>query len=161
MKRLFGFVGQSGSGKTTLIGKLIREYARRGIAVGVVKHTHHELRPIASENRGDTSHFIESGAEAAVLASDSGCARRWTGDESFAFEWTEPRALFSDLPDTILIEGFKQGGAWPKICVGRALANVDFVALVRDERNDVCPVAQFGRDDVEALITFLDTIAPP
>ena len=161
MKRVFGFVGHSGSGKTTLLCKLIREYARRDIAVGVVKHTHHAIDPIPPENRGDTLQFIDSGAERVIVASDSGRARLWSDGETFEFGWNAPRELFSHLPDTILVEGFKSTGAWPKVIIGAPLVNVDAVAIVRDELVEHSPVARFGRDDVQALLAFLDTIAAP
>jgi len=34
-------VGGKNHGKTTLVVELVREYARRGITVGAIKHTHH------------------------------------------------------------------------------------------------------------------------
>jgi molybdopterin-guanine dinucleotide biosynthesis protein MobB len=40
MKRLH-VVGRKNSGKTTLVVDLVKEFARRGIKVGTIKHTHH------------------------------------------------------------------------------------------------------------------------
>jgi molybdopterin-guanine dinucleotide biosynthesis protein MobB len=41
MKRLH-IVGGKNHGKTTLIVELVQEFTRRGIAVGTIKHTHHQ-----------------------------------------------------------------------------------------------------------------------
>jgi molybdopterin-guanine dinucleotide biosynthesis protein MobB len=40
MKRLH-IVGRKNSGKTTLVVDLVQEFARRGVIVGTIKHTHH------------------------------------------------------------------------------------------------------------------------
>jgi molybdopterin-guanine dinucleotide biosynthesis protein B len=41
--KVFGIAGYSGAGKTTLIGKLLAETGRRGLAVSVVKQSHHDV----------------------------------------------------------------------------------------------------------------------
>jgi molybdopterin-guanine dinucleotide biosynthesis protein MobB len=41
MKRLH-VIGGKNHGKTTLVVELVKEFSRRGISVGTIKHTHHQ-----------------------------------------------------------------------------------------------------------------------
>lgn len=97
-----GISGYSGSGKTTLIEMVLPELIRQGLAVGVLKHTHHTL---ALDTEGkDTDRFFRAGA-AYVAAHDStqlfgrGLFREGSPGEALA---TLPAGL-----DLVIIEGYK------------------------------------------------------
>jgi molybdopterin-guanine dinucleotide biosynthesis adapter protein len=110
--RVASLTGDSGSGKTTAIVGLIRLYRSEGLRVGAIKHTHHELN---ERDEGDTALMRRAGAGPVVLAGDgeavifSGAARR--------VRFNEPQDLlahFSDC-DIVLIEGFRNATAWPRV----------------------------------------------
>jgi len=57
---LLGFSAYSGTGKTTLLTLLLPLLKAKGLRVGVIKHTHHNM---AIDKPGKDSHrFRESGA---------------------------------------------------------------------------------------------------
>ncbi|MBK5259793.1 MAG: molybdopterin-guanine dinucleotide biosynthesis protein B [Thermoanaerobaculia bacterium] len=113
MKKVAVIAGYSGAGKTTAIESLIRHYASAGVAVGVIKHTHH---PLNEENKGDTARFLAAGAGPVILAGDG---------EAVIFRHNEPPARMTfDAPadllepmtgEIVLIEGFKHQPAWPRV----------------------------------------------
>ncbi len=92
--------GASGSGKTRLLARLIPELSRRGLAVGVVKHTRH-AHPFDRAGK-DTDVFRRAGAVAAAIE----------GPDAMAL-FRPPagglRALARLLPavDLVLAEGFR------------------------------------------------------
>ena len=43
MTPVFGIAGRSGSGKTTLIEAMLPPLRARGLAVSVIKHSHHDF----------------------------------------------------------------------------------------------------------------------
>lgn len=161
MTRVIGFVGGSGSGKTTLICALVRALVSRGEMVAVLKHTHHHIAALASANRGDTLRFIEAGAAAATLI-DASRSRTWTADGSASEGSANVVELIrASAASTILIEGYKQQRSWPRVLVGDAdgLDVGECIAQVTSDGAASSGVPLFGRDDVEALLAFLDTIA--
>lgn len=101
----FGIAGFSGSGKTTLIEKLIPELARRGYAVSVVKHTHHDFdldRP-----GKDSYRHRSAGAQEVLIA---GGARWALLHEVRAGPEPALAELLGRLApcDLVLVEGFKR-----------------------------------------------------
>ena len=64
---LVGFAAYSGTGKTTLLRKIIPLLAEKGLRVGMVKHTHHN---IDVDHPGKDSYELrKSGTAQMVLAS--------------------------------------------------------------------------------------------
>lgn len=102
---IIGVGGASGTGKTTLIERALPELKRQGLAVGVVKHAHHELM---CDRRGkDTDRFYRAGADH-VFAHD---------DEQGFARFPMPMGALPDalarLPrglDLVLVEGHKGVG---------------------------------------------------
>lgn len=117
--------GASGSGKTRLLSRLIPELSRRGLAVGVVKHTRH-AHPFDRPGK-DTDVFRRAGAVAAAIE----------GPDSMAL-FRPPagglRALVRLLPDVdlVLAEGFRDERV-PRIEVHRRGVSREFLCA-RDRR---------------------------
>ena len=65
MAKALAIVGPSGSGKTELICRLLEWFARRGLRVAVLKHTHH--RDLGDRDK-DTWRFRRAGARVVALA---------------------------------------------------------------------------------------------
>ncbi|MFA9274153.1 MAG: molybdopterin-guanine dinucleotide biosynthesis protein B [Candidatus Aquirickettsiella gammari] len=64
---ILGIVGWSGSGKTTLLEYLIRELARSGKSINVVKHSHHDVTLEPAHK--DSARLRHAGAGQVLLAS--------------------------------------------------------------------------------------------
>lgn len=112
---VLGIVGYSGSGKTTLIEALLAEFARQGLRVNVIKHSHHDL---SLEPPGkDSARFRAAGAGEVLVASPYRYAIvHELRDEP---EPTLAEQLARLAPaDLTLVEGFKQE-AIPKLEVWR------------------------------------------
>jgi molybdopterin-guanine dinucleotide biosynthesis protein B len=152
---MISVVGKKGAGKTTLVVGLVREFARRGVRVGTIKHGHHPV--IADQEGKDTwRHYHEAKAVKTVLESPGHRA---------LFERTEeeidPFALatrfFSDV-DIVVVEGFKRF-AIPKIEIYRKgvhdtpLFDVtqkepgDWIAMVTDDGDLRVPFPCFSFSD--------------
>ena len=87
-------VGEHRAGKTVTLVRVLRALRRRGLAVGVLKHSDHAI-----DLRGkDTDRFRRGGAEAVVFASD----------RLVAFLPGDPVAFARRLPvDVLLVEGYR------------------------------------------------------
>jgi len=116
---LLGFSAYSGTGKTTLLTLLLPLLKAKGLRVGVIKHTHHNM---AIDKPGKDSHrFRESGASQVLLAS----RKRIAWIEERDSEKSEPElkevisALNPSTLDLVLVEGFKQD-RFPKIELRRS-----------------------------------------
>ena len=88
-------VGASGSGKSLVIERAVRRLAARGLAVGVVKHSHH-TPDLAGK---DTARFATAGASVVLFASD----------RSFVTFRGPTEGLVPALPvDVVLVEGYSR-----------------------------------------------------
>ncbi|QTA82319.1 Molybdopterin-guanine dinucleotide biosynthesis adapter protein [Desulfonema limicola] len=154
---IISFVGKSGSGKTTLIEKLIPELKKRGYRIGVVKHTHHEVK--MDKNGKDSTRHKEAGAEMVILASSGriSMVRDLPYDSLKSLE-----IYFSDL-DLVITEGFKKEDK-PKIEVFRLATHKtplfngskDFAAIVTDA--DIKPeIPVFGLNDIKDIADFIES----
>lgn len=110
--------GLSESGKTTLVTGLIRLYRERGLAVAAIKHTHHALNEV---DYGDTRRFREAGADPVLFVSGHEAVVR-TGDRVSRVAWSEPEDLLEmcSNADVVLVEGFRDQHAWPRIAITAA-----------------------------------------
>lgn len=151
---IVAFSGPSGVGKTRLLRRLVAELARRGLAVGYLKHTGHD-HPL--DRRGkDTEVIRRAGAVAAAIEGPLGMA-------FFGPPRGSARVLAALMPpaDLILAEGWKREPL-PRVEVHRRGVSPEFlcardprvIAVVTDEPppRDL-PI--FGADDVAALADLL------
>jgi molybdopterin-guanine dinucleotide biosynthesis protein B len=113
--KVFGFAGFSGSGKTTLIEQLIPRFAQRGLAVSLIKHTHHSFD---IDHPGKDSYRHRHAGATEVLVTSS---RRWAlmhelrGATEPSFDEQVKKLSPCDL---LLVEGFKYAPI-PKLEVWR------------------------------------------
>ena len=68
---LLGIVAYSGTGKTTLLKQLIPHLRQRGIRVGLIKHTHHDV-DVDTPGK-DSFELRKAGADQTMVASSD----RW------------------------------------------------------------------------------------
>lgn len=157
--RIFGLVGRSGSGKTTLGEKLVPGLRRRGLAVSVMKHTHHGFdmdRP-----GKDSWRYRESGADEVMVVA----GERWVmlAEHRDAAE-PDVEALIARMRsvDVLLIEGFR-AHRHPKIEVHRPSAGhallwepgSDIVAVASDAPLPGLSVPVLDLADPEAIVDFI------
>ena len=114
--KIFGFAGYSGSGKTTLIEQLIPLFVRKGLAVSLIKHAHHEF-DIDQPGKDSYRHRAAGCGEVLVAG-----AQRWALMHELRGQ-PEPDLdqLVSHLTpcDLVLVEGFKKEPI-PKLEIHRA-----------------------------------------
>ncbi|MCF7989637.1 MAG: molybdopterin-guanine dinucleotide biosynthesis protein B [Thiohalocapsa sp.] len=158
---MVGFVAPSGTGKTTLLRKLVPVLRGRGLRVGYLKHTHHD---VDVDTPGKDSHAIgEAGAEQVMIASPGGWALMDRRAPAQANLDALVRRFDSDGLDLVLVEGFRDS-QYPKIEVHRAgvgeaplyptdpaiIAVVTDTGLPGDAHPPILPI-----DDVEQIADFL------
>ena len=160
MNRVIGIAGFKNAGKTTLVEKLVAELTRRGHRIATVKHAHHAF-DVDHEGRDSFRHRKAGAAEVAVVS-----RQRWAIIHELRDE-AEPSLedILQKLApcDFVIIEGYKRDGH-DKIEV-RNLA-LDHPKLAGDDPTVVAiaangeihgaPVPVFDRDDVAALVTFVE-----
>jgi molybdopterin-guanine dinucleotide biosynthesis protein MobB len=154
-------IGGKNHGKTTLIVELVREFSRRGLAVGTIKHTHHQHEldvPGKDSHRhrmaGAKVVGIASPALNAVFVSTDGSQR---GREDYYAQF-EP--LYAEC-ELVLVEGDSFAPA-PKLEVWRsefktpplAASNGSILAIVSD---DVVPISKpvLPRSQVSQLADWI------
>ncbi len=151
MNPVFGIVGYSGSGKTTLIERLLPEFARLGLTVNVIKHSHHdlELEPPGK----DSARFRAAGAGEVLVSSPFRFAivheLRGSAEPTLA----EQMARLAPA-DLTLVEGFKRE-ALPKLEVWRAATGKPLLAPA-----DPAIVALASSDAPQAGVPCLDLDQP-
>ncbi|PKM10594.1 MAG: molybdopterin-guanine dinucleotide biosynthesis protein B [Gammaproteobacteria bacterium HGW-Gammaproteobacteria-3] len=139
---ILGFAAFSGTGKTTLLTQLIPLLKQQGLALGLIKHSHHSFD---IDQPGKDSYRLRAAGAATVLLASS---RRRAIITEFEPE-QEPRltdqisALAHTKPDLILVEGFK-AESFPKIELHRPALNKPL--LYPDDRDIIavasdCPLA--------------------
>lgn len=164
---IFGIAGWSGSGKTTLIRALIPALAARGLRIGTIKHSHHDLSLGEAEQRD----LVAAGGVETVVA---GPARvQWIGaarEDRDAPGLAELARKMAGI-DILLVEGFKFS-RHPRLevwnsAVGKpmlALTDPSIVAVAADiKRPPFVPpmVAWFLRDEVQRIAAFVQVNCIP
>jgi len=154
---VIGFVGARNSGKTTLATKVVAELARRGLKVGVVKHTHHFFD--LDKKGKDSWKYTQAGADAVVLAGD---ARLTMFAKVHDPELSGSLALLQDK-DVIVVEGFTRS-THDRIWVYRSeIGGEDkiepyrenIVAVASDGAEPLPGVSRLDIDDVAQVTRFV------
>lgn len=116
---VIGFVAPSGTGKTTLIRQLVPLLRQRGLGVGYLKHSHHQVEV---DHPGKDSYELRAAGASQVLLATG---ERWIMQSVQRQPGPDPElaamlALFDPrLVDLILVEGFKFS-VFPKLEIHRA-----------------------------------------
>jgi molybdopterin-guanine dinucleotide biosynthesis protein MobB len=151
------FVGRSGCGKTTLLTGLIGALARRGVHVGVIKHS--PVHNVVSDLPGtDSYRFWEAGARHVGLVS----ANRVVHTHRYQREPDLAVALADVIDvDLILLEGYKRSSV-DKVEVLRASCTpvpitglVGRVAYVTDVELSTAECPVFGLGELDRIADFL------
>lgn len=103
---VLGFAAYSGTGKTTLLAQLIPILKRRGLRIGVIKHSHHDFE---IDQPGKDSHRLRAaGASPVMIVSPYRRAIITEFSKQHDIHLAEQLASFpkEDL-DLILVEGFR------------------------------------------------------
>lgn len=112
--------GPRDSGKTLLITKIVEKIRKEGFSqkIIVIKHSHHKNIDVEDK---DTFRYLKSGAEASLIAVDSGFG---------VFSSTiDPTDLVNiDFFDIIFIEGFKELTIGLKIDLSEKNTDIDYEA---------------------------------
>jgi molybdopterin-guanine dinucleotide biosynthesis protein B len=158
MKRLH-IIGGKNHGKTTLLVELLGELGRRGIAVGTIKHTHHD-HELDVPGKDSYRHRLAGAAAVGILSP----AMTAVFLPAMSNDTSDPYAIFAPFFTrcrVILVEGDSQTTA-PKIEVWRrelgtpplAAENKSILAVVSD---DPLPIeAQvLLRSDIAGLVDWL------
>lgn len=110
---LLGFAAFSGTGKTTLLTQIIPKLKRKGLVVGLIKHSHHAFE---IDYPGKDSYLLRQAGASPVMLSSSH-RRAIIAEHSSPFEpvLNEELRYFDQTGlDLILVEGFKRE-SFPKI----------------------------------------------
>lgn len=101
--KVIGIVGRKDSGKTHLVVRLIGEFARLGLTVSTIKHTHHHDFVLDQPGKDSDRHRV-AGAREVILAGDT----QWALLHSAAAPPTIEELLGRLAPcDIVLVEGYK------------------------------------------------------
>ena len=147
------FVGNSGAGKTTLLERLIPEFKRKGLRVGVVKHDAHRFD---IDHPGKDSHRLTAaGADTMMITSGEKLAMVKRHAASPPIEELLER-YFSEV-DLVLVEGFR-GSSLPKIEVHRK--EFRSALICRGERNDPGLAAVASDEPLDLDVPVLDLNDP-
>ncbi len=104
MPPIISIVGRSGAGKTTVIEGLVAELTRRGLRVGVLKHSAHGFE---MDRQGkDTWRHRRAGAQAVGIMSPDEIAVIRSLPRELPLE--QAAALLGSDLDLVLTEGFRQ-----------------------------------------------------
>jgi molybdopterin-guanine dinucleotide biosynthesis adapter protein len=158
--RVIGVAGFKNAGKTTLVEKLVAALTARGHRISTVKHAHHSF-DIDQEGRDSFRHRKAGAAEVAVVS-----RHRWAimhearGEDEPSLDQILAKLAPCDL---VIIEGYKRD-AHDKIEVRNleldhpVLAGDDstIVAIAANGTVKDAPVPAFDRDDVTALVRFIE-----
>ncbi|MGR8980796.1 MAG: molybdopterin-guanine dinucleotide biosynthesis protein B [Gammaproteobacteria bacterium] len=136
---IVGFVASSGTGKTTLLTKLIPILKKKGLRVGLIKHSHHDFDIDKPEK--DSYRLRQAGASPVMLVSRYRRAIITEFDHEAEPDLDEQLKFLDQTElDLILIEGFKEE-KFPKIELYRVslsqpwlyLSDPEIIAIAGDE----------------------------
>ncbi len=157
MVPIISFIARPNHGKTTLLEKLLAEFRRRDLCIGVIKHHVHDFE--FDKEGKDTWRHKQAGAHTVILSSPSGIGM--TRDVEYDMPIPELVARYFPDMDLVLTEGYKWE-AYPKVEVfrraigGEPLAgrNESWAAFVSDA-DIATDLPCFGLDDIGHLADFL------
>lgn len=152
---ILGFAAASGTGKTTLLTQIIPILNEKGLRVGLIKHSHHNIQ--IDQPGKDSYRLREAGANPVMLVSSHRRAIITEFKEIKEPVLDEQLLAFDQAKlDLILVEGFKLT-RFPKIELHRSGLNQPLLYLGDP---DIFAVASDVRLDLPANVTPLDLNQP-
>ncbi|MBU1355747.1 MAG: molybdopterin-guanine dinucleotide biosynthesis protein B [Candidatus Edwardsbacteria bacterium] len=153
MQPIISFVGHSNSGKTTLIEQIVRDLARKGYRVGVLKHTHGAIK--ADKKGTDTDRFRLAGAGISSICDDKLLVRfeKAAGHKPKDIVHALSREL-----DLLIIEGYKKEH-FPKVLFSDQLADADpkgIIATVGKKKPASSKVRHFQPSKISDIAKWLE-----
>jgi molybdopterin-guanine dinucleotide biosynthesis protein MobB len=144
---IVGITGYSGSGKTTLIEKILPILKEQGLAVGIIKHIHHDL---TIDTRGkDTDRFYRAGADVVYAHDHKEGFLRCRNNDGGLIDIIEK---FSSGLDLIIVEGHKDF-ILPGIWLQRDRSEVEEVAgktvIFRDDPRYIQKVFDYINEETK------------
>lgn len=160
MKRLH-IIGGKNHGKTSLVVDLVKEFARRGVSVGTIKHTHHHHE---LDVAGKDSHRHRTAGAAAVGILSPSMSAMFLPTKDNAPENCDRYSVFAPMfadCRLVLVEGDSQTAA-PKIEVWRselgspplAASDQSILVVVTDDKLPFT-TANVPRSDVAGLSKWI------
>lgn len=149
-------VGWANSGKTTLIEKLLPELVKKGVRVGVIKHTHHEVE--VDKSGKDTARYAAAGAKSVMLSMQTQTVSMEMGEMRLADLLNRMREV-----DLVLVEGYEKEACLPMIEVWRDKSQemrspAHWRRAVVTEGECPCGLPVFAPDAVEDVAELLLTL---
>ncbi|MFI3311960.1 molybdopterin-guanine dinucleotide biosynthesis protein MobB [Ewingella allii] len=133
---LLGVVAYSGTGKTTLLKHLIPYLNAKGVRVGLIKHTHHDV-DVDTPGK-DSFELRKAGAHQTMVASSQRWALMTETPEADSLDLHYLASRFdSNSLDLILVEGFKHEEI-DKIVLYRQGVTKAFEGLIDNNAIAVC-----------------------
>ena len=168
------FVGKQNSGKTVLLEKVITALTRRGIRVASIKHHSHAGFEFDVAGKDSWRHRQAGSVQTVIVAPDQIATVRSLAKEPSLSQVIEAllyeSALYNEMPQLILVEGYRRGGL-PTVELFRAANPNDaerdlgaegnkIIAVVTDIDRVVAQakeqgVPAYGLEDIEPLCDFL------
>jgi molybdopterin-guanine dinucleotide biosynthesis protein B len=157
---LLGIVAYSGTGKTTLLKQLIPYLKAKGVRVGLIKHTHHDV-DVDTPGK-DSFELRKAGAHQTMVASSQRWALMTETPEAESLDLHYLAGRFdSNSLDMILVEGFKHEQI-DKIVLYRQAVPIAFEGLIDASAIAVCSDISLEHDlpsldinDIEAVGQFV------
>jgi molybdopterin-guanine dinucleotide biosynthesis protein B len=151
--KLIHNVGRKNHGKTTLIVELIKELSRRGLCVGVIKHSSH-AHELDTPGKDSHSQRLAGASPVAVVTTDLVGVYMQRDAQADFYEQLSPMYTCCDLvlveghidADGMKIEVWRQATDQPPLAASRE----DITAVVTDDQIEVA-VPVWRRDDVRRL----------
>lgn len=97
------FIGKSGSGKTTLLVRLIPVLKEKGLRVGSIKRSHHEIE-VDREGKDSWRHRQAGADPVAIAGGGTWALIKSSGEETRLVDLLDRMAGDADL---VVVEGFK------------------------------------------------------
>jgi molybdopterin-guanine dinucleotide biosynthesis protein MobB len=146
-------VGRKNHGKTLLITELVREFCRRGVHVGTIKHSPH-VHELDAPGKDSHRHRLAGGQPAAIITAE--CLGLFLQREPDLDPYAALAPQFASC-DVVLVEGDIDTSA-RKVEVWRAslnapclaMAREDIAAVISDDQPEV-PIPVWPRGDIPQL----------
>lgn len=159
---LLGFAAFSGTGKTTLLEQLIPLLCEKGLSIGLVKHSHHDIE--MDKPGKDSYRLRKAGASQVVLAGTQRSIYFHEYEQAHDSKLSEQLQLLqTDKLDLVLVEGFRDE-AFPKIELHRASLKKAYlyeqdehiIALASDQPLTHCSLPQLDINQTSQIVAFIE-----